>query len=132
MFTYRAEINAGAGPSLGSGAMPTGPMTMGPRAGSGPRGPMGSGSLGMGAMNNSLMPGGMGVSRVSSLYLCVADTNELKAFLFSCGKAFYTPDCVLVFGMKTEASPLVDAHVSHCNLCSKQPLTASQSNGAGT
>lgn len=37
-------------------------MTMGPQAGSGPRGPMGSGSLGMGAMNNSLMPGGIGVS----------------------------------------------------------------------
>lgn len=32
-------------------------MPMGPQAG--PRGPMGSGSLGMGAMNNSLMPGGM-------------------------------------------------------------------------
>lgn len=42
--------------------MPTGPMPMGPQGGPGPRGPMmGSGSLGMGPMNNSLMPG-MGVS----------------------------------------------------------------------
>lgn len=47
---------------MASGAMPTGPMTMGPQAGPGPRGPMGSGSLGVGAMNNSLLPGGMGVS----------------------------------------------------------------------
>lgn len=55
--------------------MPTGPMTMGPQAGSAPRGPMGSGSLGMGAMNNSLMRGGMGVSDASSVCkLDVADT----------------------------------------------------------
>lgn len=53
---------AGAGPNMGSGGIPTGPMTMGPQAGPGPRGPMGSGSLGVGAMNNSLLPGGMGVS----------------------------------------------------------------------
>lgn len=66
---------------MGSGALPTGPMPMCPQAGPGPRGPMGSGSLGVGAMNNSLLPGGMGVSTFFSDHIWYVLHDARACFL---------------------------------------------------
>lgn len=74
-------------PSHGHGMMNPGP--------GGPAGPMsmGSGSLGRGAMNNSLMPGGMGVSAflvVTKLFrLCSSPAFVCDPFLHPPPSNFY-------------------------------------------
>lgn len=111
--------------------MPTGPMAMGPQTVSGPRGPMGSGSLGMGAMNNSLMPGGMGVSGASSLPrpLDIAVHAKQSGRVFF-SASFFTPwlGCsVLCLGHEKRCTALGVIHAcSYRNrdTCSKHPPRA--------